>query len=187
MSDSRQAPDSGAAIKSGKTKIDRRLLDASEIAELPRAGLLRRLAALLYDMFLVAAIWFCFGYVLLFIFGFFADNTSQLVDGEVVTHPVLSALQFVMMVSTSLAFYVWFWCRSGQTLGMIAWRIRVLSLDNQPLTARQAVTRFVAAWPAFWLAGLGYFWMYVDRDRDAVHDKLSGSKVILLPKHARPF
>jgi uncharacterized RDD family membrane protein YckC len=179
--------DTSAAVSKRSKKVERRFLSDEEIAELPRAGLLRRLAALLYDMFLVAAIWFCLGYLLLFVFGLFADNTSRLVDGQVVTHPVLSALQFIMMLSTSAGFYLWFWNRSGQTLGMIAWRIRALQLDNQPITLRQGLIRWLAAWPSFWLGGIGYLWMYVDKRHDAVHERLSQTKTVLLPKHARPF
>ena len=82
-------------------KAERRLLTDIEIAALPRAGLLRRLAALLYDMFLVAAMWILLGFAIQFIFGFFADNTSELVDGQVQTHPVLLMINFAMMVSSA--------------------------------------------------------------------------------------
>ncbi len=172
---------------SSRKKIQRRLLSDAEIALLPRAGLLRRLAALLYDMFLVFAMWMCLGFILLFIFGLFADNTSELVDGQVQTHPVLLLLNFVMMVTTAGCFYLWFWRRTGQTLGMIAWRIKALRTDNGAIQWQQGLVRFIAAWPAFWLAGLGYLWLYVDKNHDAVHEKLSGTKTVLLPKDARPF
>jgi len=175
------------AVTRKKTRPDSKLLSPEEIAALPRAGLLRRLAALLYDMFLVAAIWFCFGYLLIYLFGFFADNTSELVDGRVVTHPALLFIQRIMMVLTAGTFYIWFWRRTGQTLGMIAWRIRALQLNNEPITVRQGLIRLVLAWPSFWLFGLGYLWMYIDRQHDAVHEKISGTKTVVLPKHARPF
>ncbi|HDZ09520.1 RDD family protein [Pseudohongiella sp.] len=172
---------------SSKKKIQRRLLSEAETALLPRAGLLRRLAALLYDMFLVFAMWMILGFIILFVFGLFADNTSELVDGQVQTHPVLLMLNFVMMVTTAACFYLWFWRRTGQTLGMIAWRIKALRTDNKPISLQHGLIRFVAAWPAFWLGGLGYLWLYVDKDHDAVHEKLSGTKTVLLPKDARPF
>ncbi|MEX0740883.1 MAG: RDD family protein [Pseudohongiella sp.] len=172
---------------SSKKKIVRRLLSEAEIARLPRAGLLRRLAALLYDMFLVFAMWMILGFILLFVFGLFADNTSELVDGRVQTHPVLSLLTLAMMVTSAASFYLWFWQRTGQTLGMIAWRIKALRTDNQSIPPKQGLIRFVAAWPAFWLGGLGYFWLYVDKNHDAVHERMSGTKTVLLPKDARPF
>lgn len=160
------------------------LLSAEEVARLPRAGLGRRMAALLYDMFLVAAIWMSLGFVLQLLFG---ADTNRLVEGEVQTDPVVSRVMFLMMVVSAATFYVGFWRKTGQTLGMIAWRIRVLGTDNRPLGPGQGLIRFFLAWPAFWLLGLGYLWKYVDPQGDAVHERLSGSKTVLLPKHARPF
>ena|SRR5690554_3609823 len=173
--------------KTAKQPIVRKVLSAEEIAVLPRAGLPRRMAALLYDMFLVIAIWFCFGFLLLGVFGLFADNTSTLVDGQVQTHPVLSFLMFLMMVSTSVAFYLWFWNHNGQTVGMIAWRIRALRTDNGSIGPREGMIRLLLAWPSFWCLGLGYLYMYANPERDALHEKLSGTKTVLLPRHARPF
>ena len=83
-------------------------------ADFPVAGLWRRLVALLYDGFLVAAIWMVLGYLIQFAFG---TDTNQLVDGRVVTDPLQDAVIFFMMVTTSFGFYAWFWGRSGQTLG----------------------------------------------------------------------
>lgn len=168
-------------------KPEKRLITDEELASLPRSGLLRRLAALLYDMFLVGGIWVTCGFILLMLYGLVGDNTSEVVDGAIQTSPVLSFLQLIMMVSTVTAFYLWFWRRTGQTLGMIAWRIRVINTDNQPVTVRQGLVRFYLAWPAFWLAGLGYLWMYIDKQGDAIHEKLSDTKTVLLPKHTRPF
>ncbi len=164
-------------------KTEKVLLSLEEQAALPRAGLLRRLAALLYDMFLVAAIWICLGFVLQLLFG----ETTELVDGELQTNPVLSSLYFLMMISSAAYFYIWFWRRTGQTLGMIAWRIKVIGTNNQPPDIRAALIRFTLAWPAFFLLGLGYLWCLIDRDGDALHEKFSATKTILLPKHARPF
>jgi uncharacterized RDD family membrane protein YckC len=168
-------------------KIVRRVIADSELDSLPRAGLPRRLAALLYDMFLVVSIWFVCGYVIIFSYGLFADNTSQLVNGEIVTPWLLSLLQLIMMVSTMTYFYVWFWRRTGQTLGMIAWRIRAVDIHNHAMSLRQALIRYALAWPCFWCLGLGYFYMYTNKERDALHEKVSRTKTVLLPKDARPF
>jgi uncharacterized RDD family membrane protein YckC len=150
----------------------------------PRAGLLRRLAALLYDGFLVAAIWMLIGFCIQFIAG---PDTNKLIDGVVQTNPLVDAVTFSLMVLSASGFYIWFWSRSGQTLGMVSWRLKTLRTDNQLLTIPQAALRFFLAWPAFFLLGAGYFWMYVDKDKDALHDRLSKSKVVLVPKSHRPF
>jgi hypothetical protein len=55
------------------------------------------------------------------------------------------------------------------------------------MSVRQGIIRFFSAWPAFWLAGIGYFWLYLDKNNDALHDKLSETKVILMPKGHKPF
>ncbi|MDA1372462.1 MAG: RDD family protein [Proteobacteria bacterium] len=145
---------------------------------------MRRLAALLYDGFLVAAIWMVLGFTLQLFVG---PDTNQLVDGRVQTNPELGNILFVLMVASCAGFYVYFWTRSGQTLGMIAWRIKVVNLKGYPLNPIQALLRFIAAWPAFFMLGLGYLSMYLDPNGDAMHDKLSSSKVVLLPKSHQPF
>lgn len=155
-------------------------------AELEKtAGLLRRLAALLYDAFLVFAIWMVMGFALQFIVG---PDTNLLVDGRVQTNPVLDWVIFIGEVGTAATFYIWFWMRTGQTLGMIAWRIKAVdATTGRQMSLQQGVLRFVLAWPAFFCLGLGYLWLHVDSNGDALHDKLSGTRVLLLPKGARPF
>ena len=145
---------------------------------------MRRMAALLYDGFLVAAIWMVLGFLLQRIVG---TDSNQLVDGVVQTDPILDAILFAIMVASGSGFYIWFWMKSGQTAGMIAWRIKVESIDGGLIDFRQGVIRYIAAWPAFFLFGLGYLWLYIDSNGDAAHDKISRSKVVLLPKSYRPF
>jgi uncharacterized RDD family membrane protein YckC len=152
--------------------------------DFPRAGLLRRLAALLYDMFLVAAIWMLLGLVLQLIFG---TESNQVIDGQVVTDPLVNNLLFILMLASSFSFYCWFWTRSGQTLGMLAWRLRTDSLAGGRLNLQQALIRFAVAWPGFLMLGAGFLWMYLDDQGDTVHDKLSKSKVVVVPKSYRPF
>ena len=142
------------------------------------------MAALLYDGFLVAAIWMVLGFVMQLFVG---PDTNQLVDGVVQTDPVLDAILFLLMLASGSGFYIWFWVKSGQTLGMIAWRIKLESVEGGLISLQQGLIRYACAWPAFFLFGLGYLWMYVDREGDAAHDKISRSKVILLPKDHRPF
>lgn len=150
----------------------------------PTAGLLRRLAALLYDAFLVAAIWMALGFGMQFIFG---PDTNHLVDGQVQTDPLLSAILFAGMVLSAAGFYIWFWMRTGQTLGMIAWRTKAVSSNGQPMNLKQAILRFMLAWPSFFCFGIGYLWLYIDKHGNAIHDILSGTQVVVVAKGARNF
>jgi len=157
---------------------------ASSVSDLPRAGLLRRLAALLYDAFLVAAIWMLIGFVVELIAG---TDTNQLVDGKVQTDPLVDNILFILMLASSCGFYLWFWMKSGQTLGMIAWRIKLVDQHGQLIKLQQGLLRFVTAWPAFFFFGVGYFWIYIDSHGDALHDKISKTRVVVVPKSHRPF
>lgn len=150
-------------------------------AELPSAGLLRRLGALLYDSFLVSAIWMLLGYLVQLVSG---PGANRLVDGRVQTDPVNDLILFALMVGSCLGFYVWFWHKSGQTLGMLAWRLRVIDEAGGSVGWNQAVLRWVLAWPAFFLLGLGYFWLYLDPGHNALHDRFSHTRVVLLPRPA---
>ena len=151
-------------------------------ASLPAAGLIRRLAALLYDAFLVLAIWMVLGFAAQLIAGV---ETNQVIDGRVQTNPAFGLLLFALMCASAAAFYVWFWTRGGQTLGMLAWRIRVQSRDGSPMTVRQALLRFLCAWLSFFLFGLGYLWLYLDPNGDAAHDRLTETRVVVLPRPQR--
>jgi len=146
------------------------------------AGLLRRLAALLYDSFLIGALWMLLGFLLQLLVG---PDTNTLVNGQVQTDPILDLVLFSAMVLSCSSFYVWFWCQSGQTLGMMAWRIKVQKYDGKLISIKQAMLRFILAWPTFLFFGLGYLWLLVDKNHDALHDKLSRTRVILLPKELK--
>lgn len=152
------------------------------LTELPRAGLPRRLAALLYDGFVVAAIWMLLGFVVQLFAG---PDTNQLVDGQVQTDPVLDMILFTLMILSCSTFYIWFWTQGGQTLGMLAWKIRLVDDHGELLRVPQALVRFVLAWPSFFLFGIGYFWLLIDNSGEALHDKLSRSHVVVLPKDAK--
>ncbi len=159
-------------------------LKAINLSALPSAGMLRRLAALLYDGFLVTAIWMLAGFILQLIIG---TESNRLENGVVQTDPVVDLVLFAIMLISAALFYIWFWCRSGQTLGMLAWRLRVQDYQGELLTPYRAAWRFILAWPSFFLFGLGYLWLLVDKHHDAAHDRLSKTRVALLPKEFQPL
>ena len=91
------------------------------------------------------------------------------------------AVQSLVFVET-FAFFAFFWTRRGQTAGMLAWRLRVQSLDGSGLTLRQALLRFIGATLSFATLGIGYLWMLIDPGRRTWPDMLSGTEVF----HVRP-
>lgn len=126
----------------------------------PPCGLLRRFAAICYDLFLLAAVLFAFTWIML------------LARGGAAIAPETAWYQ-AALVAISVLFYGWFWTHRGQTLGMRAWKIRVVRSDGAPLTWRDALQRYLAAWLSALPAGLGYLWGLFDADQLCWHDRLS--------------
>ena len=142
------------------------------------------MAALLYDSFLVFAIWMLIGYLIQLFPG--VEN-AKIINGHLVTNLYVDYLLFSLMFFSAAAFYCWFWLKSGQTLGMLAWRLRLKSESDDCLTVKQVFIRWLMAWPSFLLFGVGYFWHYFNKNGDTLHDLISGTKVVLIPKSERPF
>jgi uncharacterized RDD family membrane protein YckC len=91
------------------------------------------------------------------------------------------AVQVVVILCIALFYWI-FWRRGGQTLGMQAWRIKLVSNEGAQLTTPQIALRLVGAL----LSGLilGILWKYLDRDGYYWHDRLSKTHLILLPAKA---
>jgi uncharacterized RDD family membrane protein YckC len=84
------------------------------------------------------------------------------------------------------AYFSAFWLRSGQTLAMKTWRIRLVNPDGTRLTLRQAALRFVIALLGLLLAGAGFWWALFDRDRQFLHDRIVGTRLVRVPRKAEP-
>lgn len=74
-------------------------------------------------------------------------------------------------------YFTWFWTHGGQTVSMKTWRIRVESVDSQPLRFPQAALRYLLAWISLLAGGLGYAWALIDRDRQFLHDRLARTRL----------
>jgi uncharacterized RDD family membrane protein YckC len=82
------------------------------------------------------------------------------------------------LVAVIVGYFGYFWTRGGQTLGMLAWRLRVLRVDGSPLHWRDVIVRLAAAVLSWSVLGLGYLWMLVDREGLAWHDRLTGTRIV---------
>lgn len=78
-------------------------------------------------------------------------------------------------------YFVWQWTHGGQTLGMKAWKIRLESLNTDPVTWQRASLRFFLACLSWIFVGAGFLWSLADRDHLAFHDKYSHTRLILIP------
>ncbi|MBO1519316.1 RDD family protein [Oceanisphaera pacifica] len=152
----------------------------SEYIGLSRAGLMRRLAAWLYDVLVVVSLIMVTGFI------YFGITVLALKLGwiNLGDHEDTAALLSnspwyqLCLILVALFFYCWFWRTSGQTIGMRAWRLRVQNTDGSRLRLAQCIIRAASA-----LLGLGNLWILVNpRIKLALQDKVADCEVIIMSK-----
>lgn len=84
----------------------------------------------------------------------------------------------LFLLALAGAYFVWQWRRGGQTLAMKTWRIRLVTVSGGALTWRHAICRFVLATAGALSCGLGFLWALCDRDRQFLHDRLAGTRIV---------
>ncbi|MGY4517225.1 RDD family protein [Lysobacter sp. HA18] len=136
-----------------------------------------RLFALFYDFWAVAALWMVTS--LLFNVGYSIVMHSE----RAYVRPVSWAALLLWVVCWLIAgvYAVVSWSRGGQTLGMRAWRLRVVGVDGV-VDRRALVRRYVVGTASLLLGGMGFWWAWFDRDRLTWHDRASGSRVERIAK-----
>jgi len=88
----------------------------------------------------------------------------------------------VIIVLTIFCFFSWFWIKNGQTLGMQAWRIKLISINDENINLKQTSLRLLGAVISAGFFGLGYLWILLDAENRTWHDIISKTRVILLPE-----
>jgi uncharacterized RDD family membrane protein YckC len=134
------------------------------------APLRLRVAAAAYDLLPLVGLWMLVA----------AAFLLAVRGGIDATHPP-AAYRFALrgaLLAVTAAYFVASWARGGQTLGMRAWRIRVMAGDGHALPWPRALLRFAVALLSLGAAGIGFFWCLFDRDRRAWHD-LAARSVLL--------
>lgn len=84
---------------------------------------------------------------------------------------------------TALLLVTWFlylaWCwRSGMTVGMRAWRVRLVTDNGNIPGWGRCLLRFVVSLLSAAALGLGFIRILFDRQRRAWHDLASGSRLV---------
>ena len=134
------------------------------------SGLLRRLAAIAYDVLLVAAVLF------LVTIPFIAVRGGEPVEiGDNLSYRIA----LIIVIYT---FFVGFWTRSGRTLGMQSWGLQLETMDGRRPSLTNASLRFAAAIISWLPLGLGFLWQLWDKDRLTWHDRISGTRLVHYPK-----
>lgn len=150
--------------------------------DLPDAGLWRRIAALFYDGLLIGALWFVLGFIVAI-----ARSAGRAVDTAGPVQPLVSPeiapfVTLPVMWLVAAGFYALFWSRGGQTLGMKTWRLRVVTIDGTPLSARAIILRCLVGTLSVLCGFAGMLWVLVDGR--TWHDRASGTRVVAMPKES---
>ena len=146
-------------------------IDLTNAAE---PGLFRRMAAIIYDSVLVAAL-VAAAFTLVYLplaAGFGLENIKD--------YPLYQTAMTIWMFTVAIGFHLWFWTHGGQTLGMRAWRIMLFSSDGRSPSLKQAVVRYAVAVVSLAAFGLGFLWILIDSQKHAWHDIASGTRLVLV-------
>ncbi|MBL8492214.1 MAG: RDD family protein [Rhodocyclaceae bacterium] len=91
------------------------------------------------------------------------------------------APSFVLVIHLAgvlAAYFLWYWQHGGQTLAMQTWRVVLVAAEGGPAPISRLVLRFLLAWPSLLFYGVGIIWALLDRDRQFLHDRLAGTRIV---------
>jgi len=135
-------------------------------ATLIPCGMLRRCAAMAYDGILLFAVLFLATAVILPLTGGHAIPAGNL------------PYELYLLLCCGL-YFIWQWCRGGQTLGMSAWHICLVDDTGALVSPGTAVLRFALALLSLGALGLGFLWALFDPRGLTFHDRFSRSRLVI--------
>jgi uncharacterized RDD family membrane protein YckC len=124
---------------------------ASLAATAPRAGFWIRMAALLIDFVLIG-----------------------------IAVAMISSPHEVVLLALA-AYGAVMWKLRSTTIGGIICGLKVVRLDGRDLTWDTSIVRALSCFLSFVFAGLGFFWIAFDKERQGWHDKIAGTVVVRVP------
>ena len=170
----------------------------AELNALPAPQFWRRVSCCLYEQLVLLGV---------IAFTFLVPNLGL---GILFGVSLPSWLTFLYLYSVLGIYFVWYWTKSGQTLAMQTWRVRIISANGSNLTRRQAIWRYVygSLWivPCVFLQWIFhlekwqiiemlftvalFIWplsIFLDRRsaslRQSIPDRLANSRLVELPKN----
>ena len=172
------------------------------LASYPRAPVWRHLLAMVYDLFLVIPLLMVTSALLVWIYG--PVETAAV-------RAVPAWQQWVLALAALIVFFGVFWRQQGQTLGMQAWRVKLVAQEDpsKRVSWRQVIIRVaIACLPPLTallpfvffdvnnapsgiyalsalLAVTGVLWRFTNASRHYLHDMLSGTELLQTPKRKK--
>ncbi len=145
----------------------------------PHAPLIKILAALVYDSLIIMALAMAYGAIYIGV-KYSVLSATELPVGERAQMETEGLVGLLLLIE---AFYWFFWCRGGQTLGMKAWRLQTVDASSGgSVSILQAMVRGLIGPFSLLIFGLGYAFRSLHKQKRSWHDLASNTKVIQLPK-----
>jgi uncharacterized RDD family membrane protein YckC len=130
-------------------------------------GFWRRLMSMFYESLLLLAVLF----IASFIFHLIFRDT-----GSIFFRPAFQ-LYLLLVAGT---YFSWFWTHGGQTLPMQTWKFRLIMANGEGVDLQRAVARYLFAVIGIFFFGCGILWALFDRERQFLHDRLAGTRIVKL-------
>lgn len=131
----------------------------------------RRMAAVFYDTLLI-------GITTAILGGIMATIVSQLFGVSLHSGSPLSNALFLVDLLIAFALFGWFWTHGGQTLGMRAWKIKVVTDDGSAFVWTHAFFRYIGALFSWLALGVGFWIAIFDQQKFTWHDRLSRTHLV---------
>jgi uncharacterized RDD family membrane protein YckC len=103
----------------------------NKVNKYEKIGFIKNIIICIYDLMLLFSVLF-----------FMSLPWIIVTSGEAVTGNIFYQLYLLIII---LTYYLWFWIKHGQTLGMKSWKTYVLNTDNTKINIRQGVLRIILA------------------------------------------
>ena len=130
------------------------------------AGLRVRLLSMLYDAVLIAAVLLAATAIFVALFG---DSRQP---------PLKTGLQMYLLAVAGI-YLIGSWTNGRRTLAMRTWRLHLVQHDGGPLSLRAALVRYLCAVLGVLLCGIGLLWALVDPEKQFLHDRIAGTRIVL--------
>lgn len=119
----------------------------------------------IYDIFLVAALWFLFGFIFLGLYKLIVTDNDYF-------PPPIGA---IIILLTTAGYYVYFWSNGRNTLGMSTWNHQIIDDQDNKLTTKIALYRFILY---ILFSVVAMLWILFDKENKCLPDKILGLKVV---------
>ncbi len=129
------------------------------------ASLRLRLVSLVYEGILLSAVLFVSSYLFLSVARDAQSGWPR-------------AIFQIYLLSVCGAYFVFCWARTGQTLPLKTWRMRIVTEQGGGLSVGRAFMRYLLAIPGN-LSGISLLWAPFDRERQFLHDRLAGTRIVI--------